>query len=201
MVNTVVTFGNNQSSSVATMPVVIDADIDSSSRGRRLYLIVGLFLVMIILFPTIVSMKQDRQDFAYHLLLIVHCSEWWRNRKNLPSDCCFLGFLCLFFLFTFLYRSNSIDLWNSADWRKDSIDRCWWWADHYCESSPFGHLQNDSLLHPIPVLSSAIPTGLFAFDSKKPFSVVHTFSRLFDFSFNSWSFSFWWSSTFSGLVC
>jgi len=75
MVNTVVTFGNNRLSSVPPLPIVIKDD-NKSYLQRRLYLIFGILILMIILLPNILSIKNDHDDFAYHLLFIVHASSF-----------------------------------------------------------------------------------------------------------------------------
>jgi hypothetical protein len=70
MVNTVVRFENNRLSPV---PVVIK-NANQSSFQRRLYLIIGIILLIIILIPNILSIQNDYDDFAYHLLFIFHAS-------------------------------------------------------------------------------------------------------------------------------
>ncbi|CAF3905372.1 unnamed protein product [Rotaria sp. Silwood2] len=71
MVNTVVTFGNNQVSSVTPLPIMVKID-NKSFLQRRLYLIIGILVLIIILIPTILSIKKDPDDFAFHILFIVH---------------------------------------------------------------------------------------------------------------------------------
>ncbi len=73
MVNTVVTFGNNRLSSVPPLPTIIKDD-NKSSLQRRLYLIIGILVLIIILIPNILSIEHDHDDFAYHILFIVHAS-------------------------------------------------------------------------------------------------------------------------------
>jgi hypothetical protein len=73
MVNTIVTFGNNRLSSVPPLPIMIKND-NKSSLQRRLYLIIGILVLIIILLPNILSIKDDHDDFAYHILFIVHAS-------------------------------------------------------------------------------------------------------------------------------
>ncbi|CAF0913592.1 unnamed protein product [Rotaria sp. Silwood1] len=71
MVNTVVTFGNNRVSSDAPLPIIVKTD-HKSSLQRRLYLIIGILILIIILIPTILSIGKDPNDFAFHILFIVH---------------------------------------------------------------------------------------------------------------------------------
>ncbi|CAF2938918.1 unnamed protein product [Rotaria sp. Silwood2] len=87
MVNTVVTFGNNQVSSVTPLPIMVKID-NKSFLQRRLYLIIGILVLIIILIPTILSIKKDPDDFAFHILFIVHA-----------------GFLLLFFISNTIYRN------------------------------------------------------------------------------------------------
>lgn len=74
MVNTIVTFGNNRLSST---PVVIKTDGTIFSLQRKIYLITGVFLLSIIVIPNILSIANNQDDFAYHLLFIVHASSFY----------------------------------------------------------------------------------------------------------------------------
>jgi hypothetical protein len=76
MVNTVVTFENNRIPSVTPFPVVIEKN-NRSSLQRRIYLIIGILILTIILIPNILSIEKDYDDFAFHLLFIVHASSFF----------------------------------------------------------------------------------------------------------------------------
>ncbi|CAF5131841.1 unnamed protein product, partial [Rotaria magnacalcarata] len=73
MVNTIVTFGNNQVSSSTPFPIIVKTD-NKSILQRRLYLIIGISTLIIILIPTILSIEKDQDDFTFHTLFIVHAS-------------------------------------------------------------------------------------------------------------------------------
>jgi hypothetical protein len=75
MVNTIVTFGNNRLSSIPPLPIMIKNN-DKSSLQRRLYLILGVLILIIILLPNMLSIGKDHDDFAYHLLFIFHASSF-----------------------------------------------------------------------------------------------------------------------------
>ncbi|CAF5143939.1 unnamed protein product, partial [Rotaria magnacalcarata] len=73
MVNTIVTFGNNQVSSSTPFPIIVKTD-NKSILQRRLYLIIGISTLIIILIPTILSIEKDQDDFTFHTLFIVHAN-------------------------------------------------------------------------------------------------------------------------------
>ena len=104
MVNTVVTFGNNRISSAPSFPVIIE-QTNKSSLQRRIYLITGILILIIILIPNILLIENDPDDFAFHLLFIVHAS---LLRFSSFSFIYFLGFLLLFFISTAIYRRKFI---------------------------------------------------------------------------------------------
>ncbi|CAF3440759.1 unnamed protein product [Rotaria socialis] len=87
MVNTIVTFGNNQVSSSTPFPIIVKTD-NKSILQRRLYLIIGISTLIIILIPTILSIEKDQDDFTFHTLFIVHAS-----------------FLLIFFVSIAIYRN------------------------------------------------------------------------------------------------
>jgi hypothetical protein len=104
MVNTVVTFGNNRLPSIPPVPMVIINE-NQSSLQRRIYLIIGICLLISILIPNILSISNDYDDFAYHLLFIFHASMLKFSFVILLFiylvDC-----LGLFFISTAIYRSK-----------------------------------------------------------------------------------------------
>lgn len=74
MVNTVVTFGNNRLSSIPPTPIIIKNDKKIISFEEKFYLIFGILILSIILIPNILVIKNDHDDFTYHLLFIIHAS-------------------------------------------------------------------------------------------------------------------------------
>jgi hypothetical protein len=115
MVNTVVTFGNTRTSSGMLSTHIVDMSTDRSYVWRGFYALIGFILVLIVIIPTVISIRNDRDDFIYHLLLIVHSSSsmilFIQPMKSF--DDIFLGFLYLFIVIIVVYRSNYIDLYVS----------------------------------------------------------------------------------------
>ena len=101
MVNTVVTFGNNRIPSATSFPVVIDKT-NQSSLQRRIYLIIGILILIIILIPNILLIEKDPDDFAFHLLFIVHASSLRFSSFSL--------FLSQVFYYYFSFQRRSIDV-------------------------------------------------------------------------------------------
>ena len=86
MVNTVVTFESDRISSSMTPPLAKAISTDAHAVwSRRLYLAFGILLLIVILIPTGLSIGKDRDDFAYHLLFIVHSSSYCYSSISSPS--------------------------------------------------------------------------------------------------------------------
>lgn len=105
MVNTVVTFENSSVSPGTSIPFTIKTN-DRSILQRRLYLIIGIVVLITILIPTILSIETDHEDFPFHTLFIVHTSSllYFVSFSHI-SEKSYLGFLLLFFVSIAIYRS------------------------------------------------------------------------------------------------
>lgn len=71
MVNTVVRFEDNRLSSLAPLPVSIETNTRSVFQ-RRIYLTVGVLILIVIVLPNVFDIYHKKEDFAYHLLFIFH---------------------------------------------------------------------------------------------------------------------------------
>jgi hypothetical protein len=105
MVNTVVTFGNNRFPSIPPVPIVIENDYQSTLQ-RRIYLIIGIVLLISIIIPNILAISNDYDDFAYHLLFIFHASTFEFFLISPFFLINLVGCLGLFFISTAIYRSK-----------------------------------------------------------------------------------------------
>ena len=106
-VSTVVRFKDNRLSSITPLPLTTEIN-DRSVFQRRIYLVLGVCILISLVLPNIFDIYHAKEDFAYHLLFIFHASSFVVEfLLVLVLMCVRLACLLLFFISTAIFRSKS----------------------------------------------------------------------------------------------